>query len=117
LLIGVLKRLIFKLQKLDRGMTIEDEMGKSMIAINVFAMAIEYLVGDMMKSVNDKLTSAIEKDEVHWVLTVPAIWTDAAKQFMREAAVQVIFVFSIFCISLIYFYVILPSLFQLNKQS
>ncbi|XP_060594826.1 heat shock 70 kDa protein 12A-like isoform X2 [Ruditapes philippinarum] len=75
-------------EKLDRGMTIEDEMGKSMVALNVFAMAIEYLVGDMMKSVKDKLTSAVEKDEVHWVLTVPAIWTDAAKQFMREAAVQ-----------------------------
>ncbi|XP_060582437.1 heat shock 70 kDa protein 12B-like [Ruditapes philippinarum] len=75
-------------EKLDRGMTIEDEMGKSMVAINVFAMTIDYLVGDIMKSVNNKLTSALEKDEVHWVLTVPAIWTDGAKQFMREAAVQ-----------------------------
>ncbi|XP_060574858.1 heat shock 70 kDa protein 12B-like [Ruditapes philippinarum] len=75
-------------EKLDRGTTIEDEMGKSMIALNVFAMAIEYLVGDMMKSVNDKLTNPLKKDDVHWVLTVPAIWTDAAKQFMREAAVQ-----------------------------
>ncbi|XP_060578820.1 heat shock 70 kDa protein 12A-like isoform X2 [Ruditapes philippinarum] len=75
-------------EKLDRGMTIEDEMGKSMIALNVFVMAIEYLVGDMRKSVKDKLTSAFKKDDVHWVLTVPAIWTDAAKQFMREAAVQ-----------------------------
>jgi molecular chaperone DnaK (HSP70) len=76
-------------------MTIEDEMGKSMNALNVFAMAIEFLVGDMMKNVKDKLTSAIGKDEVHWILTVPAIWTDAAKQFMREAAVQVIFLYRI----------------------
>ncbi|XP_060574862.1 heat shock 70 kDa protein 12B-like isoform X2 [Ruditapes philippinarum] len=75
-------------ENLDRNMTIEDEMGKSMNALNVFAMAIDFLVGDMMKNVKDKLTSAIGKDEVHWVLTVPAIWTDAAKQFMREAAVQ-----------------------------
>ncbi|XP_060578823.1 heat shock 70 kDa protein 12B-like [Ruditapes philippinarum] len=75
-------------EKLDRGMTIEDEMGKSMIALNVFAIAIEYLVGDMMKSVNDTLKTPLKKDDVHWVLTVPAIWTDAAKQFMREAAVQ-----------------------------
>jgi hypothetical protein len=29
---------------------------------------------------------------IHWVLTVPAIWKDNAKQFMREAAQQV-FVF------------------------
>ena len=27
--------------------------------------------------------------DITWVLTVPAIWTDSAKQFMREAAVQV----------------------------
>ena len=27
--------------------------------------------------------------DVHWVLTVPAIWDDAAKQFMREAAEKV----------------------------
>jgi len=27
-----------------------------------------------------------QPDEIHWVLTVPAIWNDAAKQFMREAA-------------------------------
>lgn len=31
----------------------------------------------------------IEKRDIFWVLTVPAIWDDAAKQFMREAAVNV----------------------------
>lgn len=28
----------------------------------------------------------LEKDAVRWVLTVPAIWKQPAKQFMREAA-------------------------------
>lgn len=28
----------------------------------------------------------LEKDTVRWVLTVPAIWKQPAKQFMREAA-------------------------------
>jgi hypothetical protein len=27
--------------------------------------------------------------DILWVLTVPAIWSDEAKQFMREAAIQV----------------------------
>ena len=31
----------------------------------------------------------LSPDEIHWVLTVPAIWDDAAKQFMREAAINV----------------------------
>jgi CO dehydrogenase/acetyl-CoA synthase alpha subunit len=29
------------------------------------------------------------KDEVHWVLTIPAIWKDDSKQFMRESTKQV----------------------------
>ena len=28
-------------------------------------------------------------DDIQWVLTVPAIWTPRAKQFMREAAYEV----------------------------
>lgn len=32
-------------------------------------------------------------DDILWVLTVPAIWSDQAKQFMREAAIQVCITF------------------------
>jgi hypothetical protein len=28
----------------------------------------------------------IEPKDIRWVLTVPAIWSDAAKQFMRKSA-------------------------------
>jgi len=31
----------------------------------------------------------VKDTDYHWVLTVPAIWEDAAKQFMREAAEKV----------------------------
>jgi hypothetical protein len=31
----------------------------------------------------------LHKDEIKWVLTVPAMWTDKAKEFMRESAEQV----------------------------
>jgi len=41
-----------------------------------------------MKQVNKRI-DVIKPTEIGWVLTVPAIWSDAAKQFMREAAVQV----------------------------
>ena len=33
-------------------------------------------------------------DDIQWVLTVPAIWTPRAKQFMREAAYEVRFALS-----------------------
>jgi hypothetical protein len=29
------------------------------------------------------------EDEIHWVLTIPAIWKDDSKQFMRESTKQV----------------------------
>jgi hypothetical protein len=44
----------------------------------------------------DHLLSEIQKgeicvkpEEIRWVLTVPAIWDDRAKRFMRDAAEQV----------------------------
>lgn len=33
--------------------------------------------------------SDFENSDVRWVITVPAIWKQPAKQFMREAAYQV----------------------------
>ena len=37
----------------------------------------------------EKRMQRVERDDIFWVLTVPAIWEDSAKQFMREAAVNV----------------------------
>ena len=33
----------------------------------------------------------LDDEEIHWVITVPAIWDDAAKSFMRRAAEEVMF--------------------------
>ncbi|XP_033742797.1 heat shock 70 kDa protein 12B-like [Pecten maximus] len=70
---------------LNRDTNIEDERGKSMKAKTVFAAGIEFL----KKQAEDLLSTRgmnFEEWEIRWVLTVPAIWSDAAKQFMREAA-------------------------------
>ena len=31
----------------------------------------------------------LDEKLIRWVITVPAIWSDASKQFMREAALKV----------------------------
>lgn len=67
-------------------------MGRSLPAIDVFTIAIKYLVDDMMENLNKRLSGDILVTDIHWVLTVPAIWTDAAKQFMREVAIQVVYI-------------------------
>ncbi|KAL3879884.1 hypothetical protein ACJMK2_032160 [Sinanodonta woodiana] len=83
------KMLLHGKMGLDRNINIEDETQKPLAAKTVFSLVIRYLKEDMLKNINNRLSSGhITEDEITWVLTVPAIWTDAAKQFMREAAVE-----------------------------
>lgn len=57
--------------------------------MHVFSQSIKFLRQKLFESLEEKFTD-IQKDDIHYVLTVPAIWDDNAKQFMREAAVKVI---------------------------
>ena len=68
---------------------ITDEMGKPLSALTVFSLSIEFLANNMVQSCNEQINGVIKKEDVHWVLTVPAIWNEAAKQFMRHAAEKV----------------------------
>ena len=70
---------------ISRNVIIDDEIGKPLEAMKVFARSIEYLTNDAIKNIQKSVTG-INKSDINWVLTVPAIWSDAAKQFMREAA-------------------------------
>lgn len=64
-----------------------------MSALTVFALAIKFLKSDLLTESENRIGDAgLSADDVHWVLTVPAIWNDAAKQFMREAAMKVIYI-------------------------
>ncbi|XP_021373555.1 heat shock 70 kDa protein 12B-like isoform X2 [Mizuhopecten yessoensis] len=56
-----------------------------MVAIKVFTAVIKYLKDQMLTSCKNQMTD-IKATDILWVLTVPAIWSDASKQFMREAA-------------------------------
>jgi hypothetical protein len=69
---------------------------KQMRAITVFAHAIRYLKDHMLKTL-DQRGAGIKDRDINWVLTVPAIWDDPAKQFMREAAEEVIILLFTFC--------------------
>lgn len=47
------------------------------------------MVDHFRESLNKLNLSAIDLDAIKWVLTVPAIWSDAAKKFMRRCATDV----------------------------
>ncbi|XP_060082630.1 heat shock 70 kDa protein 12A-like [Ylistrum balloti] len=72
---------------LTRKTMIEDESGKKLPALLVISLCIGYLKGQLLALVR-KRTIGMEENDIHWVITIPAIWDDSAKQFMREAAVD-----------------------------
>ncbi|XP_053399657.1 heat shock 70 kDa protein 12A-like [Mercenaria mercenaria] len=83
------KRFKMKLfgQGFGRNLMLEDASGKKLLAKTVFSLCIKYLKDDLIKLSESRIAGGGLRDEdIHWVLTVPAIWNDAAKQFMREAA-------------------------------
>lgn len=59
-----------------------------MKAFDIFSFAIKYLkdqaIGSLVKTLKN-----VETNDIHYVLTVPAIWDDQAKMFMRKAAEKV----------------------------
>uniref|UniRef100_A0AAQ5XCB8 Heat shock protein 12B n=1 Tax=Amphiprion ocellaris TaxID=80972 RepID=A0AAQ5XCB8_AMPOC len=55
-------------------------------AIEVFAHALRFFREHALKEVKDQSSSVLEGEEIRWVITVPAVWRQPAKQFMREAA-------------------------------
>ncbi|XP_053110136.1 heat shock 70 kDa protein 12B [Hemicordylus capensis] len=60
--------------------------GKKVQALEVFAHALSYFKRQAIQELKDQCPALPEKDAIRWVITVPAIWKQPAKQFMREAA-------------------------------
>ena len=64
---------------------------KSKKEISIFNLVVDYL-SSIKESALDRMrsktvTTVLDK-EIRWVLTIPAIWRDEDKQFMREASVK-----------------------------
>nr|XP_022291963.1 heat shock 70 kDa protein 12A-like [Crassostrea virginica] len=75
-----------KQQRLTKDTTIKDITGKKEVqAIDVFKHAIKYFRNQMLETITKK-GLGVQEANIRWVLTVPAIWTDTAKQFMIAAA-------------------------------
>ena len=70
-------------------MVLEDITGKVLSAVDVFTLSMKALVDHLMKMLTKQGTNVLN-NEVQWILTVPAIWTDTAKQFMRTSAEKVL---------------------------
>ncbi|KAK9766192.1 hypothetical protein K7432_004901 [Basidiobolus ranarum] len=59
--------------------------GVKVTAKTVFSASLKFIKEVLLAQIN-KSTQGIIESEIKWILTVPAIWSDAAKQVMRDAA-------------------------------
>lgn len=87
----ILQDMLTKETMLEESLDVKNlEMKKKMKAVDVFAEVIKYFIEDLVQSKTQQGT-VFTNDDVHWVITVPAIWDLKAKQFMRDAAKQVVY--------------------------
>ncbi|KAK3100136.1 hypothetical protein FSP39_015217 [Pinctada imbricata] len=78
------KMMLYK-ETLTKDTMLTDDQGHKVEAKVVFEHCIRYLKGVLVEEL-DKSGNLVQENEIFWVLTVPAIWNEAAKQFMRMAA-------------------------------
>ena len=61
--------------------------GKTVSLIKVFALSLKHIREQVFKRLRQNFDNPRRK--IQWIITVPAIWSPAAKQTMRRAAREV----------------------------
>ncbi|VDI57968.1 Hypothetical predicted protein [Mytilus galloprovincialis] len=64
---------------------IKEKGGKEISAKLLFSSCIKYLKEHFRKTIDERQIG-VQEDKIKWIITVPAIWNDSCKQFMRESA-------------------------------
>lgn len=84
-------KMVTYLQSLRSSFEIKDHQGKPLAAIDVFSKSLKYMAGEFYKMLKKNENTDYEKikDKTRWIVTVPAIWTDESKRFVRDAAEKV----------------------------
>lgn len=55
----------------------------------IFTLSIRYLKDHLLEGIRGTLGDKINANDINFVVTVPAIWSETTKLFMREASIQV----------------------------
>jgi molecular chaperone DnaK (HSP70) len=72
----------------DESVFATDHSGKTVPLMTVISEALAHISQSAIQSVKRTSNSFNSAEEVHWIITVPAIWSPAASGFMRRAAVK-----------------------------
>ncbi|CAF0792093.1 unnamed protein product [Rotaria sp. Silwood1] len=76
------------IQDLNTQTLIAASNGRKVPALTIFTYALQYFKEHALRELSDQSGTRFVNEDVRWVITVPAIWKQSAKQFMREAAYQ-----------------------------
>ena len=77
----------FCLQNVSHDLLVKAVDGKALSAVIVFSKALEYIKTIFLDYLNEQVKHP--NRSILWIVTVPAIWSPAAKQIMRTAAEKV----------------------------
>ena len=99
-------------QELHTDILLEEIRGKQQPAVHVFAMSLRYMKEHLLRAMKTNLEFDPDPLTIRWVLTVPAIWDENSKQFMREAAHRVSILLFECCLSSLF----VLYLFTLSPQ-
>ena len=73
-----------------KDLNITDTLGRELPLLKVVSESLKYITETMIRDIKDRIAIPLSNvEEILFVLTVPAIWTDSAKNFMRDAAEMV----------------------------
>lgn len=71
-------------------MELKASNGKTLPALMVFSESLHYLREHALNTIQEaSFQTVCNQEEISWVITIPAIWSAAARQFVRLAAREV----------------------------
>lgn len=62
--------------------------GREMPLMTVIAESLKFISGRAIAKLEEQIGKGIQINKIRWVLTVPALWSEEHKLFMRKAAVE-----------------------------
>ena len=67
---------------------VNDSRGRPFPLLRVVAELLSFVKREALKELSNAMPHPVTAAQVRWVITVPAVWSDEAKGFMRLAALH-----------------------------
>ena len=62
--------------------------GREMPLMTVISESLKYIAQRALQKLEEQIGKCVNSKKIRWVLTVPALWSEEHKLFMRKAAVE-----------------------------